>query len=141
MKTLIAVMGILFCVSNAAADDLLPAGCYVSFADSSVCYTPTGNFFWEQTTGFNALAQKFGPAAAAIIQSGFVRAQEREKCSSDLTVLNTGFQALQTAHATLFNRLTTSDANLKRATASNAKQTALAKKLRQVCGSRCRSLR
>lgn len=84
MKKLLAVL--LLVASTAQAENvILPDGCYVAFSNPGYCWHGgNGNtLVWVQSTDQTMLANRYGPAVAAIAAKGWKDSAALNICTED----------------------------------------------------------
>jgi hypothetical protein len=126
---------------TSAFADAIPAGCYVSFANTSQCWSSSTNTYSWSTGSDEFLAATYGSAMGTVIKHGAEADAEIESCNADYNDVAADFNNLLTDFNdlnTAFNSLNDSFNSLKNSYDAQAK---LIKKIRKKCGVACKNIK
>jgi hypothetical protein len=120
MRTLLIALSLIVGIGTAKAE-AMPEGCYVSYANPGVCWSSSnGVTEWIESTDRALTVYRYGTPIEAIIYEGISRENNRQEWIAYGT-------ETESRRAILANTVT--------------KNTALIKKLRKACGSKCKRIK
>lgn len=128
-KTLAALMLI---ATTAARAEYLPPGCYVAFSNTSRCWQAAdGVTQWTQYTNRTTGEQMYGTAIESIIYDGYEGDTALLQCGEDYNTAKSNSET----HYAWYSECFESRKALDKSTS------ALIKKLRKACGSKCKRIK